>query len=80
MDDPGPSGRRFVAANLTKLIDAGWFPPLLASSIASLMLTWRIGWQLLEQERSKPRRREDEFSEGAVTTPLTQKVTSSSIE
>ncbi len=59
----------FVAANMTKLIEGGWFPLLLASVIAFLMLTWRSGWQLLEQERSKLRQREDEFIEWVVTTP-----------
>jgi KUP system potassium uptake protein len=59
----------FVAANMTKLIEGGWFPLLLAGIIAFLMLTWRSGWQLLEQERSKLRQREDEFIEWVVTTP-----------
>ena len=59
----------FVAANMTKLIEGGWFPLLLASVIAFLMLTWRSGWQLLEQERSKLRQREEEFIEWVVTTP-----------
>ena len=59
----------FVAANMTKLIEGGWFPLLLASIIAFLMLTWRTGWQLLEQERSKLRQREDEFIEWVITTP-----------
>src|SRR5262249_29901584 len=59
----------FVAANMTKLIEGGWFPLLLAGVIAFLMLTWRSGWQLLEQERSKLRQREDEFIEWVVTTP-----------
>jgi KUP system potassium uptake protein len=59
----------FVAANMTKLIEGGWFPLLLASIIAFLMLTWRTGWKLLEQERSKLRQREDEFIEWVVTTP-----------
>jgi KUP system potassium uptake protein len=59
----------FVAANMTKLIEGGWFPLLLASVIAFLMLTWRSGWLLLEQERSKLRQREDEFIEWVVTTP-----------
>src|SRR5271163_3397627 len=34
----------FVAANMTKLIEGGWFPLLLAGVIAFLMLTWRSGW------------------------------------
>jgi len=59
----------FVAANMTKLFEGGWFPLLLAGIIAFLMLTWRTGWQLLEQERSKLRQREDQFIEWVVTTP-----------
>jgi KUP system potassium uptake protein len=59
----------FVAANATKLIEGGWFPLLLASIVAFLMMTWRHGWQLLEQERSKLRQREDEFIEWVITSP-----------
>jgi KUP system potassium uptake protein len=59
----------FVAANMTKLLDGGWFPLLLAFIIAFLMLTWRAGWQLLEQERAKLRQREDEFIEWVINTP-----------
>ncbi|HJS83912.1 MAG TPA: potassium transporter Kup [Acetobacteraceae bacterium] len=51
----------FVAANATKLIEGGWFPLLLACIIAFLMLTWRTGWLMLEQQRSRLRQREDEF-------------------
>ena len=42
----------FVAANATKLLEGGWFPLLLAAFVAFLMLTWRTGWRLLEQQRS----------------------------
>jgi len=59
----------FVAANLTKLVEGGWFPLLLASIIAFVMLTWRSGWQLLEQERSKLRQREDEFIAWVLDNP-----------
>jgi KUP system potassium uptake protein len=59
----------FVAANMTKLIEGGWFPLLLAYIVAFLMLTWRTGWQLLEQERAKLRQREDEFVHWVVNTP-----------
>jgi len=59
----------FVAANLTKLVEGGWFPLLLACVVAFLMLTWRSGWQLLEQERAKLRQREDEFIEWVIKTP-----------
>jgi KUP system potassium uptake protein len=51
----------FVAANATKLLEGGWFPLMLASVVAFLMLTWRTGYQLLEQQRSRLRQREDEF-------------------
>ena len=51
----------FAAANATKLLDGGWFPLLLASVVAFLMLTWRTGYLLLEQQRSRLRQREDEF-------------------
>jgi len=51
----------FAAANATKLVEGGWFPLLLAGIVAFLMLTWRTGYALLEQERSKLRQREDEF-------------------
>src|SRR6201993_5593648 len=59
----------FVAANATKLIEGGWFPLLLACVIAFLMLTWRSGWLLLEQERAKLRQQEDEFIEWVVKSP-----------
>jgi KUP system potassium uptake protein len=59
----------FVAANMTKLIEGGWFPLLLACVIAFLMLTWRAGWQLLEQQRSKLRQREDEFIAWVLQSP-----------
>src|SRR5215813_8910788 len=51
----------FVAANATKLVEGGWFPLLLAGVVAFLMLTWRTGYRLLEQQRSRLRQREDEF-------------------
>jgi KUP system potassium uptake protein len=53
----------FIAANATKLFAGGWFPLLMACVVAFLMLTWRTGYQLLEQQRSRLRQREDEFTE-----------------
>ena len=53
----------FVAANATKLLAGGWFPLLMACVVAFLMLTWRTGYQLLEQQRSRLRQREDEFTD-----------------
>jgi KUP system potassium uptake protein len=52
----------FIAANATKLLAGGWFPLLMACVIAFLMLTWRTGYRLLEQQRSRLRQGEDEFS------------------
>src|SRR6476659_4002385 len=59
----------FVAANATKLFEGGWFPLLLACAVAFLMLTWRTGWRLLEQQRSKLRQREDEFVAWVLDNP-----------
>jgi KUP system potassium uptake protein len=59
----------FVAANMTKLVEGGWFPLLMAGVIAFLMLTWRTGWQLLEDQRSKLRQREDEFIAWVLENP-----------
>jgi KUP system potassium uptake protein len=59
----------FVAANLTKLVEGGWFPLLMAGIIAFLMLTWRTGWLALEQQRSKLRQREDEFIAWVLDSP-----------
>src|SRR5207237_10085784 len=51
----------FIAANARKLVEGGWFPLLLAGVIAFLMLTWRTGYALLEQQGSRLRQREHEF-------------------
>ncbi|HEY7578830.1 MAG TPA: KUP/HAK/KT family potassium transporter, partial [Acetobacteraceae bacterium] len=59
----------FVASNATKLIEGGWFPLMLACAVAFLMLTWRTGWRLLEQQRSKLRQREDEFVAWVLQNP-----------
>src|SRR6266404_6218733 len=59
----------FVAANATKLTAGGWFPLLLAGVIAFLMLTWRTGYALLEQQRSRLRQREDEFIAWVLENP-----------
>ena len=59
----------FVGANATKLIEGGWFPLLLACAVAFIMLTWRTGWRLLEQQRTKLRQREDEFVAWVLQNP-----------
>ena len=59
----------FVAANMTKLIEGGWFPLLMAGVIAFLMMTWRTGWLLLEHQRAKLRQREEDFVTWVLDTP-----------
>src|SRR4029077_2928972 len=59
----------FVAANATKLLEGGWFPLLLAAVVAFLMLTWRTGYLLLEQQRSRMRQREDDFIDWVLDNP-----------
>jgi KUP system potassium uptake protein len=59
----------FIAANMMKLVEGGWFPLLMAGVVAFLMLTWRTGWQLLEQERSKLRQREEDFIAWVLANP-----------
>jgi KUP system potassium uptake protein len=59
----------FVAANATKLLDGGWFPLLIAGVIAFLMLTWRTGSRLLEEQQSRLRQREEEFIAGVLRDP-----------
>jgi KUP system potassium uptake protein len=59
----------FIAANMLKLVEGGWFPLLMAGVVAFLMLTWRAGWRLLEQERSKLRQREGDFIDWVLENP-----------
>ena len=59
----------FVAANMTKLVDGGWFPLLLAGGVAFLMLTWRAGWSALEKARAQMRQPEDEFVRTLLASP-----------
>jgi KUP system potassium uptake protein len=56
----------FFAANSVKLHEGGWFPLLLASVIAFLMLTWRGGVKLVEGARGRLRQPEEELIETAV--------------
>jgi KUP system potassium uptake protein len=56
----------FFAANTEKLFEGGWFPLLLASAVAFLMLTWRSGVKLVERARAKLRQPEEDLIETAV--------------
>jgi KUP system potassium uptake protein len=51
----------FFGANSLKLFEGGWFPLLIAATIAFVMLTWRRGQRISERARSKLRESEDEF-------------------
>jgi KUP system potassium uptake protein len=51
----------FFSANSLKLFEGGWFPLLLAFSIAFVMLTWRRGQRLTERARQAMRESEREF-------------------
>ena len=56
----------FFAANSVKLHEGGWFPLLLASVIAFVMLTWRGGVKLVESARGRLRQPEEELIDTAV--------------
>ncbi len=51
----------FVSANGVKLFEGGWYPLLLAVSVAMLMLTWRRGQMLAENARKHLRVEEQTF-------------------
>jgi KUP system potassium uptake protein len=51
----------FLAANTTKLFEGGWFPLLIAVSIAFVMLTWRKGQQLMREAVAHLRTSSSEF-------------------
>ena len=53
----------FFASTSTKLFDGGWFPLLIASVIAFLMLTWRKGEEIMDKVRLEVRERTQEFIE-----------------
>jgi KUP system potassium uptake protein len=57
----------FFAANSTKLFEGGWFPLLLATAVAFLMLTWRSGVRLVERARGALRQPEEDLIETAVS-------------
>ena len=59
----------FLAANTTKLFEGGWFPLLIASAVAFMMLTWRRGQQLLRQARAGTRVSASEFLAGFDAKP-----------
>ncbi len=59
----------FIAANGVKLFEGGWFPLMIAAFVAFIMMTWRRGWLLIEQARSRLRQPEDEFVGALLSAP-----------
>jgi KUP system potassium uptake protein len=57
----------FFTANSTMLFEGGWFPLLLATAVAFLMLTWRSGVRLVERARAALRQPEEDLIETAVS-------------
>ena len=53
----------FFASTLTKFLDGGWFPLLIALVLAFLMLTWRTGEQIMDTVRLEVRVRSKQFIE-----------------
>jgi KUP system potassium uptake protein len=51
----------FFGANVLKLFEGGWFPLLLAVSVAFVMMTWRTGVKLVERARRRLRQPEEAF-------------------
>jgi KUP system potassium uptake protein len=65
----------FLAANLTKIMQGGWFPLVLGAAIFTVLTTWRRGVELLQAKRAvQPETRADSVSAGlssAVRIPRT---------
>jgi KUP system potassium uptake protein len=51
----------FFASTSTKLFEGGWFPLLIASVIAFLMLTWRKGEEMMDRVRLEVREPSKDF-------------------
>jgi KUP system potassium uptake protein len=59
----------FFASTSTKLLDGGWFPLVIAFTIAFLMLTWRKGEEIMDAVRLEVRQRSKEFIEQVRANP-----------
>jgi KUP system potassium uptake protein len=51
----------FFASTLTKFLDGGWFPLLIALVLAFIMLTWRKGEEIMDAVRLEVRVRSKQF-------------------
>ncbi|MGN7799457.1 potassium transporter Kup [Leifsonia sp. 22587] len=43
----------FLAGNLSKIVNGGWVPLLIAAAVILVMTTWRRGRQLVQQDRKR---------------------------
>ena len=59
----------FLASTSTKLFEGGWFPLLIATVIAFLMLTWRKGEEVMDAVRLEIRERSQVFVERLRANP-----------
>lgn len=59
----------FVTSASTKLPDGGWFPLVIAASIAFLMLTWRKGQMIMDRVRLQIREHAQEFIKRVAADP-----------
>jgi KUP system potassium uptake protein len=59
----------YFAANSLKLLQGGWFPLLIAASVAFVMLTWRRGRLLSEKALARLRGSEKEFITNLLARP-----------
>jgi KUP system potassium uptake protein len=59
----------FFASTSTKLLDGGWFPLVIAFTIAFIMLTWRKGEEIMDAVRLEVRQRSKEFIEQVRANP-----------
>ncbi|WP_344092893.1 potassium transporter Kup [Microbacterium deminutum] len=53
----------FLAGNLSKVINGGWVPLLIAAAVITIMTTWRRGRQLVQADRKKKEGSLSEFIE-----------------
>lgn len=53
----------FLAGNLSKIVNGGWVPLLIAAVVILVMTTWRRGRQLVQEDRKKKEGSLEEFIE-----------------
>jgi KUP system potassium uptake protein len=53
----------FLAGNLSKVVNGGWVPLLIAAAVITVMTTWRRGRQLVQEDRKRKEGSLSEFIE-----------------